>query len=116
MPSELLKKIKAADKPTLTPVEVPEWGLTVYLKQMTVGERDSFEQEMSQRVKGSQLDNPRSRFLVRVLCDEHGKPLCSVDEFAELASLGSKPMERLFEAAQKTNRMGDDDLEELAKN
>lgn len=116
MPSELLTKIKAADRPALKPVEVPEWNLTVYLRQMTVGERDSFEQEMSTRVKGNQLDNPRSRFLVRVLCDEKGEPLCSVDDFSELSSLGSKPMERLFELAQKVNRIGDDDLEELAKN
>ena len=35
--SELLNKIKAADKKNLLPVEVPEWGLTVYIKQLTVG-------------------------------------------------------------------------------
>ena len=112
--SELLKKIKAADKKNLLPVEVPEWGLTVWIKQLTVGERDSFEAEAFAARKGDGLmDNP---FLVRTLCDESGQPLCKPEEFAELAALSSKPMERLFEVAQKHNRLTDSDVEELAKN
>lgn len=114
--SDLLKKIKAADKKNLLPVEVPEWGLTVYIKQLTVGERDSFEAEAFAARKGSNLmDNPRSKFLVRTLCDENGKTLCKPEEFAELAELSSKPMERLFEAAQKHNALTDSDVEELGK-
>jgi hypothetical protein len=38
------------------------------------------------------------------------------EEFAELAALSSKPMERLFEEAQKHNRLTNSDVEELAKN
>ena len=115
--SDLLKKIKAADKKNLLPVEVPEWGLTVYIKQLTVGERDSFEAEAFASRKGDGLmDNPRSKFLVRTLCDEHGQTLCKPEEFKQLAELSSKPMERLFEAAQKHNRLTDSDVEELAKN
>src|SRR5210317_504654 len=114
--SELLNKIKAADKKNLLPVEVPEWGLTVYIKQLTVGERDSFEAEAFAARKGDGLmDNPRSKFLVRTLCDESGQPLCKPEEFAELAALSSKPMERLFEQAQKHNRLTNDDVEELGK-
>lgn len=114
--SELLKRIKAADKKNLLPVEVPEWGLTVYIKQLTVGERDSFEAEAFAARKGDGLmDNPRSKFLVRTLCDEHGQTLCKPEEFAQLAELSSKPMERLFEAAQKHNRLTDADVEELGK-
>jgi hypothetical protein len=114
--SELLKKIKAADKKNLLPVEVPEWGLTVYIKQLTVGERDSFEAEAFAARKGDGLmDNPRSKFLVRTLCDEQGQLLCKPEEFAELAALSSKPMERLFEEAQKHNRLTNDDVEELGK-
>ena len=117
MPSDLLKKIKDADKKNLLPVEVPEWGLTVYIKQLTVGERDSFEAEAFAARKGDGLmDNPRSKFLVRTICDESGEVLCKPDEFAKLASLSSKPMERLFEAAQKHNSLTDSDVEELAKN
>ena len=115
--SELLNKIKAADKKNLLPVEVPEWRLTVYIKQLTVGERDSFEAEAFAARKGDGLmDNPRSKFLVRTLCDEYGVTLCKPEEFAELAGLSSKPMERLFEKAQDHNSLTDKDVEELAKN
>lgn len=115
--SELLKKIKAADKKNLLPVDVPEWGLTVWIKQLTVGERDSYEAEVFKARKGDGLmDNPRSKFLVRTLCDENGEPLCKPEDFADLAALSCKPMERLFEAAGKHNRLTDSDVEELAKN
>jgi len=116
MASKLLEKIKKADTKDLLPVEVPEWGLTVYLKQLSVGERDSFEAEAySCRDKGL-MNDIRSKFLVRTLCDENGDVLCRPDQFAQLAELSSKPMERLFDAAQKHNSLSDTDVEELAKN
>lgn len=116
--SDLLNKIKQADKKELLPVEVPEWGLTVWIKQLSVGERDSFDAEaFAARKNGGELiDNVRSKFLVRTLCDEKGEPLCKPEEFKQLASLSSRPMEMLFEKAQKHNRLSNDDVEELAKN
>lgn len=113
----LFEKIKAADKTELLPVEVPEWGVTVYVKQFTVGERDAYETEAYKSSKaGGLMDNPRSRFLVRILCDENGEPIVKPEDFAELARLNSKPMQRLFEIAQKHNRLSDEDVEELGKN
>lgn len=116
MPNKLLEKIKKADKAELLPVDVPEWGLTVYIKQLTVGERDSFEAEAySVRDKGL-MNDIRSKFLVRTLCDENGEVLCKPEEFIQLTRLTSKPMEKLFDAAQKHNSLSDSDVEELAKN
>ncbi len=114
--NSLFTKIQAANKAKLKPVEVPEWGLTVHIKQLTVGERDSYETEAYNASKGQGImDNPRSKFLVRVLCDEHGEPLVSPDEFMKLSQLQSRPMEKLFEAAQNYNRLTDEDIEELGK-
>lgn len=114
--SKLLEKIKKADKKQLMPIEVPEWGLTVYIKQLTVGERDSFEAEAYANRDSGLMSDIRSKFLVRTLCDENGDVLCNPDEFAQLTELSSKPMERLFDAAQKHNSLSDSDVEELAKN
>lgn len=118
MPEQsLLEKIKAADKPTLVEKYVEEWGLTVYVKTLTVGQRDAYETEVfNSRNKGGLMDNPRSKFLVRVLCDKDGAPLCKPEEFKELAGLSSKPCEELFELAQKVNKLTNEDVEELAKN
>lgn len=114
--SKLLDKIKKVDDKNLIPVEVPEWGnLIVHVKQLTVGERDSYESEVYNASKSNKmLDNPRSKFLIKVLCDEDGDPLAT--DFKELAALSSKPMEKLFEIAQKHNRLSDDDIEELSGN
>ena len=82
--NELFEKIKAADKCQLAPVEVPEWGLTVYIKQLTVGERDAYETEAYNSTRGKGvMDNPRSKFLVRVLCDESGRALVDPKDFMQ---------------------------------
>lgn len=114
--SKLLDKIKKVDDKNLLPVEVPEWdGVTVYIKSLTVGERDSYEAEVYNASKSNKmLDNPRSKFLLRCLCDEDGDPLAT--DFKELAALSSKPMEKLFEIAQKHNKLTDDDIDELSGN
>ena len=113
----LLDDIILADKKPLKAVEVPDWGLTVYIKQLTVGERDSYESEIfnaSKERKGALMDDPRSKFLFRTLCDSEGKPLCK--EYSQLKSLSSRPMELLFQEAQKVNRLTDEDIEELSGN
>tara|TARA_B100001741_G_scaffold312063_1_gene314510 strand:- start:321 stop:677 length:357 start_codon:yes stop_codon:yes gene_type:complete len=116
--NNLLQRIKNADKPDLLPVEVPEWdGITVYVKQLTVGERDLFEKAAFQANKEGEgiVDNTRSRFLALVLCDKDGHNLVEPENFKELSGLSSRPMERLFDVASKHNYLSDTDMEELAK-
>lgn len=116
--SELLDRIKAADNKTPFSVDVKEWGVTVYIKQMTVGERDAFELAVQKSKKNGivELDNIRSRFLAMTLCDSAGQLLCKPDEFAQLATLSASPMERLFDIASKQNGLSKDDVETLAGN
>lgn len=113
--NKLLEQIKLNDKPDMISADVPEWGgVKVYIKQLTVGERDSFEVEAIQSKGSGLMSDIRSKFLVRVLCDETGQPVAS--DYKELRTLSSKPCERLFELAQKHNKLTDDDVEDLAKN
>ena len=113
--SDLLKEIKKADsKRELQEVQVPEWGVTVWLKQLTVGERDSFEAEAYAMKENGLIKDIRSKFLARCLCDKDGKPLCK--NYQELTTLSSQPMERLFDIAQNYNKLTNEDVEELAKN
>lgn len=117
MSSDLLKKIKDADKKNLLPVEVPEWGLTVHIKQMSVGDRDRFESAYADaKKKGREIpEDFRSKFLVTVLCDEKGEAICGPDDFQQLAGLSIKAVEPLFAAAMKHNALTDSDVEELGK-
>jgi len=58
--------ILAANDTKLVPVEIPEWGGTVYVRPMTGAERDSYDMEM---VATGKPENLRGRMAVRTICD-----------------------------------------------
>lgn len=109
------EQIMAADDMGLLEVQVPQWGGSVYVRVMTVGERDSYENEwMVNKHKG--VENFRSKFLQRVLCDETGSLLFTANEIDLLAKKSARVITKVWEAAMKHNALTDDDVEELAKN
>ena len=109
------EQILAADDMGLKEVDVPEWGGSVFLRVMTVGERDSYENDwMINKSKG--VENFRSKFLQRVLCDEKGELLFTASEIDLLAKKSARVITRIWDAAMKHNALTDDDVEELAKN
>lgn len=108
-------QILAADDLGLLEVQVPEWGGSVFVRVMSVGERDSYENDwMVNKNKG--VDNFRSKFLQRVLCDEKGDLLFSSQEVEKIAKKSARVITKIWEAAMKHNALTDDDVEELAKN
>lgn len=109
------EQILSADDMGLLEFEVPEWGGSVHIRVMTVGERDSYENEwMVNKSKG--VDNFRSKFLQRVLCDEKGELLFTAQEVDKLAKKSARVITRVWEAAMRHNALTDGDVEELAKN
>jgi hypothetical protein len=108
-------QILAADDMGLLEVQVPEWGGSVFVRVMTVGERDSYENEWMVN-KATGVNNFRSKFLQRVLCNEKGELLFSRDEVEKLAAKSAKVIGRVWEAAMRHNHLSDKDVEELAKN
>jgi len=109
------EQILAADDMGLKEVEVPEWGGNVFVRVMTVGERDSYENEWIVN-KNKGVENFRSKFLQRVLCDEKGELLFTASEIDLLAKKSARVITRIWEAAMKHNALSDGDVEELAKN
>lgn len=108
-------QILAADDMGLLEVHVPEWGGSVYVRVMSVGERDSYENDWMIN-KNTGVENFRSKFLQRVLCDEGGNLLFAKNEVDKLAKKSARAITRVWEAAMKHNALTDDDVEELAKN
>lgn len=109
------EQILSADDLGLLEVNVPEWGGSVFIRVMSVGERDSYENDwMVNKSKG--VDNFRSKFLQRVLCDDKGELLFTAAELPILAKKSAAVMGRLWEAAMRHNKLSDADVEELAKN
>lgn len=109
------EQILAADDMGLLEVPVPEWGGSVYVRVMSVGERDSYENDWIVN-KNKGVENFRSKFLQRVLCDETGKLLFETGELDKLAGKSAKVMSRLWQKAMEHNAITDADVEELAKN
>ena len=107
-------EILAADDLGLKKVHVPEWGGDVYIRVMSVGERDTYERMwIGKRESG--IDNFRTQYLARVLCDEQGKLLFSRDQIDALAAKSGAVMGNLFDVAMKHNRMTEEDVVELGK-
>lgn len=94
-------------------VHVKEWGGDVYIRCMTVGERDAYECEwLANKERG--VPNFRSKFLARCLCDKEGARLFTDAEVEQLASKSISVVNRLFNKAMKHNAMSMEDVEELA--
>lgn len=108
-------QILAADDLGLLKVHVKEWGGDVFVRVMSVGERDSYERLWIGR-KDTGVENFRTQYLGRVLCSESGELLFTLDQMAALAKKSGAVMGRLFDVALKHNAMTEADVEELGKN
>ena len=108
------EQILAADDMGLKKVAVPEWGGDLYIRVMSVGERDNYERLwMGKRETG--VENFRTEYLARVLCDEKGDLLFSREQVVALAKKSGAVMGRLFDEAMAHNRMTEEDVEQLGK-
>lgn len=108
------EQILAADDLGLKQVAVKEWGGDVYVRVMSVGERDAYERMWIGK-KETGVENFRTEYLARVLCDEKGELLFSREQVAGLAKKSGAVMGRLFDEAIKHNNMSEGDIEQLGK-
>jgi hypothetical protein len=109
------EQILAADDMGLLRVNVPEWGGDVFVRVMTVGERDAYENEW-QRKRETGVDDFRTKFLMRCLVDEKGNRLFDNGDIARLSQKSARVMNRVWMAAMEHNSLSEESIEELAKN
>ena len=107
-----------AHRAAVTPVEVPEWGGTVYVRVMSGTERDAYEDETF-KLNGKAVElnrkNARARLLVRCIVDEGGARLFGE---ADADALGAQPadvVDRVYAVAQRVNGFTAADVDELEK-
>ncbi len=104
--------IEASDLAALK-VTVNEWGGDVYIRLMTVGERDAHELEwLNNKEKG--VDNFRSKFLARCLSDAKGVRLFSDAEVPLLSKKSCVVMHRLWTQAMAHNALSGEDVQAIA--
>lgn len=105
------KSILAADDARLEKMAVPEWGGDVYIRVISGGDRDRFEDSYADQ----KLRAFRVRFLVLTLCDEKGDRLFADDQVDLLAKKSSVVINRVFEAAWKLNAFSQEAVDELGE-
>ncbi|MBN8431807.1 hypothetical protein JF535_13195 [Microbulbifer salipaludis] len=118
--SKLLSKaeILGAEDLKHEDVSVPEWGGSVRVRTMTGSERDQFEAYCISAGKSGVggLDNVRATVLSLVLVDEQGNRLFSKRDVDALGRKSVSALDRVFEVAQRLNRLSDRDIQELEEN
>lgn len=115
MPALTKDQIFSAPDANLLKLHVPEWKGDVYVRVMTVGERDAYENEW-QRKRETGVDDFRTKFLVRCLVNESGERLFDNGDVQRLSQKSAKVMNRIWLAAMEHNNLSDESIEELAKN
>ena len=111
--------ILAASELKAEDVEVPEWGGTVRVRELTGTELDAYQASMrQQRGKNFVLNeaNVRSKLAVRAIVGDDGERLFADSDAAALGKLSSAALDRVFEVAARLSRISDEDVEEMAKN
>ena len=104
--------LNAQDRESIE-VDVPEWGGKVRLMTMSGLARDRFEASFQ---GGNDMKNIRARLAAATIVDENGSLLFSEKDVSALGEKSGAALDRVFEAAQKLNRIGERDIEELSKN
>jgi hypothetical protein len=99
-------------------VEVPEWGVTVYVKVLKGRELDAFQASLlvQGNARAVNIENMRAKFLVRCLVDEKGGRIFTDDEAKDLAEKSGGVLQRLFQLAQKLNGLDDAETGIVLKN
>lgn len=111
--------ILAVDDRKIVPIDVPEWGGRVHVRTISGVERDAYEDSLWQlRGKNRVFTqrNIRAKLVAVAACDKNGNRLFSDTQVEQLGLKNSAALDRLFDAAQRLNKITDKDIEELVKN
>ena len=86
-------------------VDVPEWGGTVALRELTGAERDALEAQMVKVINGrreADLDNLRAKLVAACLVDgETGDRLFDEKTVSQLGNKSAIALDRLFKIFRK---------------
>ncbi len=96
-------------------VDVPEWGGSVWVQEMSAGNRDRFDKWITSQAS-SDMYGMRLRVCIHTVCDEKGKLMFSDLDIPDLAAKSGRAIKRLSDVGLRLSTLGEDDHEELVKN
>ena len=113
------EQILSADDLPKEVCEIPEWGGSVYVKTLSARAKEEWEQAMyatKSDKRDDNITNIRASLTALTCCDDDGVAIFTKADIEILNEKSSSALERVFNAACKLNRIGTNDVEELAKN
>ena len=101
-------------------VDIPEWGGSIYVRELTGAERS----ELFALWKQDESDEKQVQdsFAITVAtvrltaCAEDGKPLFNADDILRIRNLNAKVLDKIYKEAAKINGFGADGIKEAKKN
>ena len=100
-------------------VQVPEWGGSVFVRELTGNERDQYEASLL-TLRGTSaslhLQNARAKLVVMSAVDEEGKRLFSMADVAALGKKSAAALDRLATVASKLSGLSEADMSQLTAN
>lgn len=106
--------ILAAGDLRLEAVPVPEWGGSVYVRELTAAQRDEWEAELQDFPAARR--NARAKLAALTVCDANRRLLFSASDVEALGRKSAGALQRVFNAALRLNRVSRLDLAELEGN
>lgn len=112
-------------------IDIPEWKGGLYIKVLSGGERDAFEEGMfKSNDMGNftrNLENMRARLIAFAAVDVNNKPIFDstlkydvqgklYGDIAELGKKSSIVLDRMYTVAQRLNKLRKEDIDDLTKN
>lgn len=100
------EQILGADDLKPEPVEVPEWGLTVFVRMLFGDEREALEAR-----RGAEKSRIFPVIVALATCNEQGDPLFTDEDVQALAKKNFKAVHRVAQAAIRFNKLSTADLD-----
>jgi hypothetical protein len=109
-------QILAADDTRRETVQVPEWGGEVLVSVMSGRQRDLWEASMAGQDPETIMRDARAKLVAACVIGEDGVPLFTKDDVDALSAKSSAALDRVAKVAQRLNRIGAKDIEDLKGN
>ena len=111
--------ILASEDLPLVAVDIPEWGMTVYVRSMTGTERDLYEVDLMENKDSplkERLHNMRAKLVVLTTVDEDGERVFADEDVEVVGKKSATALNHIVEAAQTLNALTDKEVGEEAEN
>lgn len=109
--------IFAVNDRKIEPVQVPEWGKTLYVRSLSGAERDTMETALLNANRAGTLKGlGRAIVAVAYGCDETGASIWTQEDAPALADKNANALERIRKAGDVLNKLDTSAEETLEKN